>query len=175
MGGYGSSRWGWHNKRLAVEDCRKLPMKIIHSRILEGWRSGTVTWSQGGEPRGNISYRVTGLDAPESVHLIYTLTKHDTKEKKDFDYPVGLETTPLPWGGLRYWFTCPARGCGRRVSVLYLPPQGEIFACRHCYRLSYRSRQEGYRDRAFYGRIANFMQDIFPDATWKEAREVFRD
>jgi hypothetical protein len=150
-------------------------MKVMHSFLLKGGRWGKVTWSRGGEPIGNISYRVIGIEEPESLRLIYTITKHDPEEKKDFDYPVRLTKTPLPWGGQRYWFICPAVGCGRRVSVLYLPPGGEIFACRHCYRLSYRSRQEGYRDRAFYGHMAGFIQDLYPGATWRDMKEVFRD
>jgi hypothetical protein len=175
MGGYGSTRWGWHNKRLAVEDCRKLPMKILHSKILAGWRSGTVTWSRGGEEVSSIGYRVVWGKAPVSLRLVYTLTKYRTGEKKDLDYPVRLTTTPLPWGGLRYWFICPAVGCGRRVSVLYLAPGREVFACRHCYRLSYRSRQEGYQDRAFYKQMAGLMQDITPGATWRDVKRVFGD
>lgn len=175
MGGYGSTRWGWQNKRIPVEDCRKLPMGTIHNRLIQGWKVGTVNWSRGGEPMGDISYRVIGLDEPDSLRLIYTITKHDTGSKKDFDYPVGLTTTPLPWGGVRYWFLCPSRGCGRRVSVLYLPPQGEIFACRHCYRLSYRSRQEGYRDRAFYGHLAAAMQDLMPGVAWRDMKALWND
>ena len=175
MGGYGSTRWGSHYTKTAVEDCHKLPMKIIHSPMLKGRRWGTVTWSRGGEPIGNISYRVIGDEEPELLRLIYTITKHRTGEKKDFDYPVRLATTSLPWGGYRYWFRCPNFRCGRRVSVLYLPPHGEIFACRHCYGLSYRSRQEGYKDRAFYKSMAGFMQDIYPGATWRDMKQVFKD
>jgi len=48
-------------------------------------------------------------------------------------YRVSLTTTPLPWGGLRWWFTCPlvveGRSCGRRVGKLYLPPGRGYFGC----------------------------------------------
>jgi hypothetical protein len=175
MGGYGSTRWNSHYKRMAVEDCHKLPMRIIHSFMLKGRRWGSVTWSRGGEPIGNISYRVIGGEEPESLRLIYTITKHDSGEKKDLDYPVRLTTTPLPWGGQRYWFICPAVGCGRRVNVLYLAPGGEYFACRHCYRLSYRSRQDGYSDRVLYKSMANMMQDLHPGITWRMMKEVLKD
>lgn len=175
MGGYGSTRWGSHYTKTAVEDCRKLPMKIIHSPMLKGRWWGSISWNRGGEPIGDIDYRVTGGQEPETLRLIYTITKHRTGEKKDLDYPVRLTTTPLPWGGLRYWFVCPVVGCGRRVNVLYLAPGGEIFACRHCYRLSYRSRQDGYRDRAFYGHMAGVIQDLYPGATWRDMKEVFGD
>jgi hypothetical protein len=174
MGGYGSTRWRSHYTKTAVEDCRKLPMKTLHSKLLQGWRWGSLSWSRGDEPMGSISYRVTGDEIPETIRLIYTITKHGTGKKTDFDYPVRLTTSPLPWGGYRFWFICPAAGCHRRVSVLYLPPRGEYFACRHCYRLSYRSRQEGYRDRAFYSHLAGLMQDIYPGVSWRDAREVFR-
>lgn len=175
MGGYGSTRWNSHYKRMAVEDCRKLPMRIIHSSMLKGSRWGNVSWNRGGEPMGNISYRVIGNEDPESLRLIYTITKHDTGEKKDLDYPVRLAKTPLPWGGQRYWFICPAVGCGRRVNVLYLPPHGEYFACRHCYRLSYRSKQEGYKHRSFNNYVANMMQDIYPGITGRDVKKIFRD
>lgn len=48
-------------------------------------------------------------------------------------------------GGERHWLLCPARGCGRRVAVLY---GGAIFACRHCYRLAYPPQREKPGDRA---------------------------
>jgi len=48
-------------------------------------------------------------------------------------------------GGQRAWFRCLARGCGRRVAILY---GGEIFACRHCYQLAYPSQRESSGDRA---------------------------
>lgn len=175
MGGYGSTRWGSHYTKTAVEDCRKLPMKTFHSKILGGWRWGTVTWSRGGEPLGSISYQVIGGDEPESFRLIYTITKHRTAEKRDLDYPVRLTKTPLPWGGHRYWFICPIVGCGRRASVLYLPPTGEYFACRHCHRLSYRSRQEGSQKRAFYRQMATLMQDVLPGVTWRGVKAILRD
>jgi len=175
MGGYGSTRWNSHYKKTAVEDCRKLTMRVIHSFIRRGGRSGNLNWSQGGEPMGSIGYRVIGYEEPESLRLIYTVTKHATGEKKDFDYPVQLAKSPLPWGGYRFWFLCPAVGCGRRVSVLYLPFLAEYFACRHCYRLSYRSRQDGYTDRYFYSMMADMMQDKMPGVTWRYMKKVFKD
>lgn len=48
------------------------------------------------------------------------------------------ETTPR-YGGVRYWWLCPA--CGGRVTTLYLPPGVSAPACRRCYRLTYKTRQ----------------------------------
>lgn len=61
------------------------------------------------------------------------------------EYPVWLDWTACTYGGRRAWFLCPARGCGRRVAILY---GGAIFACRHCYRLAYPSQRETADDRA---------------------------
>jgi hypothetical protein len=60
------------------------------------------------------------------------------------EYPVTLEWTASHLGGRRAWFRCPARGCGRRVAVLY---GGSIFACRYCHRLAYDSQRERRDDR----------------------------
>jgi hypothetical protein len=59
--------------------------------------------------------------------------------------PVALTTTSMPSNRLRWWFVCPATRsdhadpCLRRVGRLYLPAGGRIFACRHCYDLTYES------------------------------------
>ena len=63
----------------------------------------------------------------------------------DACYSVQIEQTPCHLGGTRPWFLCPARGCGRRVAVLY---GGAVFACRHCHKLAYPSENENSRDRA---------------------------
>jgi hypothetical protein len=55
-----------------------------------------------------------------------------------------FDWTPCTYGGQRAWFRCPAVGCGQRVALLY---GGRIFACRHCYRLTYRSQRETPDDR----------------------------
>jgi hypothetical protein len=57
-----------------------------------------------------------------------------------------LDATPCTYGGVRYWFRCPAVGCGRRVAILH--GAGKYFACRHCYRLAYASQRENAGDRA---------------------------
>ena len=57
---------------------------------------------------------------------------------------VPITWTPCTLGGRRPWFRCDAysrgRYCGRRVAMLY--SHGELFACRHCHRLTYESQNE---------------------------------
>ena len=80
------------------------------------------------------------------VQFQYTSTDRNTGEKTDYDYKVQLTTTPCNFGGVRYWFTCPLSRngvyCGRRVGKLYKAPGASYFGCRHCYNLSYESRNE---------------------------------
>ncbi len=55
---------------------------------------------------------------------------------------VSLATSLCYYGGTRLWFLCPhlkdGMPCARRIGVLY--KIGEHFACRHCFHLTYRSR-----------------------------------
>lgn len=117
----------------------------------QGWRSATITWTNGftGD-KSSIGLSVSILDDNAQIRFTYTQTDFNG-EKKDFDYEVPLTTTPCRFGGKRYWFRCPFfrdhQYCGRRVGVLY--KAGDYFACRHCYNLTYDSRNENRRYRNF--------------------------
>jgi hypothetical protein len=100
-----------------------------------GWQ-----WSRQGEVVASIQVRTE----PGQVILSY---RHRSSggEWKEESYSVYLDWTACNFGGQRPWFLCPARGCGRRVAILY---GGGIFACRHCYQLAYPSQRETWDDRA---------------------------
>jgi len=97
-------------------------------------------WSRNGSTIASINLQA-GID---SVTLSYRQRAHGG-EWKDMAYTVWLAYTPCHMGGHRVWWKCPAAGCSRRVAVLY--GGTGIFACRHCYRLAYRSQ----RDNNAYG------------------------
>jgi len=98
------------------------------------------SWSRNGEQTGSIQ-----VHAEENqVRLVYNHRRDDEPWKFE-NYPVAIDRTPCNYGGSRVWFRCPAKGCGRRVAILY---GGEIFACRHCYKLAYESQREAPHDRA---------------------------
>ncbi len=61
------------------------------------------------------------------------------------DQVVPLVWTACQYGGERPWYRCPA--CDRRVSALYLPPDADRFACRHCHDLAYPSQRMSENDR----------------------------
>ena len=67
---------------------------------------------------------------------------------------IPITPTPCFYGGVRNWFLCPAVVdgvlCENRVGMLYLPPGAQVFACRHCYGLTYESCQQSHKyDRVF--------------------------
>lgn len=139
MGGFGSGRKFGAD---CTEDYNSIDIRrwqregyLTPGRYLD-WQ-----WLRNGEKVAAIGVKVeTG-----QLRLIYSY-RRNCDEWESLDYPVRLQTTPCNYGGERYWFTCPADGCGRRVAVLFLG--GKYFACRYCYQLAYRSQRETADDRA---------------------------
>ncbi len=54
----------------------------------------------------------------QQIRLIYK-RRVPGEDWEHMDYPVTLLSQPCNFGGQRQWFACPARGCGRRVALLY--------------------------------------------------------
>ncbi len=51
--------------------------------------------------------------------------------------------------------------CGRRVGVLYRAPWADYYGCRHCYNLSYESRNESRHGRlAFIGHVLTLARRV---------------
>lgn len=141
---------GWNSKgKREADGLKKISTAFLKKHgYFHGWRSGTMTWTSGWDKRKNSVSIEVGEDY---LRIIYTQTDRDTDEKKDFDYKIPLTTTPCRYGGKRYWFTCPmsrnGQYCGKRVGVLY--KNGDYFACRHCYNLTYSSQNQGGRYKGF--------------------------
>jgi len=141
MGGLGSGR-RWH---LASKDATSSYREVDVRRwyrdglLLEG-RAFGWQWSRAGEVQASIRVKV-------EVNRVILCYRHRAggAEWKEEEYPVFLTWTGCNLGGRRPWFICPAKGCGRRVAILY---GGGIFACRHCYALAYPSQRETAVDRA---------------------------
>ena len=99
-----------------------------------------------GEETGSIGIAVSVGDGENYAQFNYTITDRSSGQKTDYDYKVSLTTTPCNFGGIRYWFICPLSRngvyCGRRVAKLYSPPGSHYYGCRHCFELSYESRNE---------------------------------
>jgi hypothetical protein len=141
MGGIGSGRYWNGGGRATTESYRRLDVRrLARDGLLRPGRAGRVSWSVAGNPAGRIALYAIA----EGVVLDYSHQPHDG-DWEPKQYLVRIEHTACALGGSRPWFLCPARGCGRRVAILY---GGAIFACRHCHRLAYPSTRESVLDRA---------------------------
>jgi len=141
MGGSGSGRWTFSS---TVEDCLRLDVNWMmrEGYIRAGWhRAGSVYWSRNGEQVASIGYEARMDESPPFVRLHYTVDRTE-----NIDYRVGLTATYPHLGGVRWWFICPARGCGRRVGKLLKAPGGKYFFCRRCLGIGYQSQRQ---DRFF--------------------------
>ena len=123
--------------------------------------SFSCSWNWGEEQFGSINVR-TKTDA---VVLMYRARSWGDADWKSVEQRIPITWTACGLGGQRPWFVCPrssgGRYCGRRVAVLY--GAGELFACRHCYGLTYASQRE-----ALYLRDAGKAQKI--RMRWEGAR-----
>lgn len=137
----------YYNKKQEADSLEQVNVSFLKKRHYfdNGARTGYITWSRRGEKIGEISIQSYIFDFEQYIRFIYTQTNRHTGEKHDFDYKIPLTTTSCHFGGKRYWFICPwyINGvyCGKRVGALYLADK--YLACRHCYNLTYNSRNLG--------------------------------
>jgi len=141
MGGIGSGRRWHYDASDTTDGYRMLDVRRWQrDGLLTPGHAFNWQWSRDGETLASIQVK------SESGQLILTYRhRSDGRDWKDQNYPVRLDWTHCNFGGKRPWFLCPARGCGRRVAILY---GGGIFACRHCYQLVYPSQWENSGNRA---------------------------
>jgi hypothetical protein len=138
MGRWGSGR-RWSSKNTTSEYLR-LDIRRLHQEgVLERRTTVSWQWTRNDQPYANIRIR----PEPDRVVLSYR-HRSGGDDWQSQEYPVLLVQSRCHLGGARTWFLCPARGCGRRVAVLY---GGGIFACRHCHQLAYDSQREQPHNR----------------------------
>lgn len=133
-------------KKNVAEDCLGIDVFWLKKNgYLEGLKKGSIQWSHSNGNENNIGISGKIDDHEKYIQFTYSI-RHIDGEKQDFDYRVKVITTPCNLGGHRYWFVCPLskedKQCMKRVGKLYLPPGGKYFGCRHCYSLSYTSRND---------------------------------
>jgi hypothetical protein len=148
MGGLGSGPTGYYRKTSVEESLTLDSGQLQRERILaEGiqYTGERVWWSVSTrEKKAPISLLVDTKDMVDPwMKLRYDVTSRKTDETEAIATRVALTTTPLPWGGVRWWFLCPI--CGRRCGKLHLASEDVEFACRICGRLTYWSCQESSR------------------------------
>lgn len=137
----------YFDSKTTLESCSGITTQFLKKyRHLtpDTWSRGSCSWSVNGRPSGEISFIV---DTKELfIQFIYTQTDRRSGEKTQKDYRVRLATTACNFGGSRYWFLCTY--CGRKVCGLYLEGKND-FACRHCLKLTYNTRNSTKRFRDY--------------------------
>jgi len=133
------------NTKIEADGLMKLSVSFLKKEgFLKGLISGIVVDRCGGvENQYHITVSTINED-DKYVYFTYS-SRQPGGEFKDLEYKVSLVTTACHYGrGRRFWFACPlivnGKDCGRRVGVLY--KSGDYFGCRHCYNLTYKSRNQ---------------------------------
>lgn len=152
MGGLGSGNFRAHMTTVKNCFCLDLLPLVWLRAVQTGTRSqGILCWpaSARREHASTIGYEVDMRGTP-GMRLTYGYQHLDdatpAEQIEQITYQVRLVTTAQHYGGSKWWFACllarPGRtACGKRVRQLYLPPGRKYFGCRHCYALTYASRQ----------------------------------
>jgi hypothetical protein len=155
VGGPGSGNfyhWWRPPKKATVESCLSLSTRFLvrNGYLVAGaYAAGSVRWHPGG---ASVSFEADARDADRPVLTLAYRVRTDPGPA--LRYAVRLATTRPPFGGVRWWFVCPAVGCGRRAARLHLPPGERYFACLRCHRLTYTSTQESGRYDGLFRRLA---------------------
>lgn len=137
MGGIGSGRRCRGGGKLTTEGLHALDVRFLARKgILTSGGSLTLQWTSKGKRDGSVNV----LAYPADSFVILRYRWRSGESWQDEEYPVLLTQTPCLFGGYRFWFICPVRGCGNRAAILY--GGGKVFACRHCLRAVYQSQNE---------------------------------
>lgn len=127
-----------------VEEVLKIETSFLNKHgYFTGRRDGVITWTSDTYRReqSKVGIEVITEGDDKYIRFEYTQTSR-TGDIREFDYKIPLITTPCYFGRVRYWFECNSvknvAYCRRRVGVLY--KDGDYFGCRHCYNLTYKSR-----------------------------------
>lgn len=140
MGGLGSGRYYRGSGRLTTEETKRIDIRYLKKQnMLRPNRTGSLSWSCGGEPTGNINYTML----VDSMILKFRWQHYGSEDWQAVEQTIWFDRTRCNYGGERKWFLCPR--CNKRVAILY--GADVKFYCRHCYQLPYTSQGEDYVDR----------------------------
>ena len=157
MGGFGSGDWAnVATRKRTVGLCMSISASSLRKYgFFAENKSGTITWTNElSEEIGTVKIQSVMSGNGNKTYLELAIGGFVTSRQT-----IELSSTPCNYGGLRYWFVCPAVKdgiyCGNRVTKLYLPPTGQYFGCRECYDLTYESCQKSHK----YDRVAEHIPE----------------
>lgn len=130
--------------KIIVENCFALSSQTIANGYLKKYPKDfnpTLVWNNG--------FRVKLQIEPESIILDYYVNGTNVSCR------IKTYLSLQPNGGFRRSFICPVKGCNNKSRVLYLPPGGQLFGCRMCHTLTYRSCRESHKSDYLFNLIAS--------------------
>lgn len=138
MGGLGSGRWFRSRERLTTEDLHQIDIRQMKRQgVLYPNYPGTFSWTEDDSSSESINYEMHRGRLKMKYFVRCDSQQNHYIEEIEFD------STSCHLGGERYWFLCPC--CKTRVTTLYR--LHNVYRCRHCHNLSYRSQSESELDR----------------------------
>ena len=164
MGGFGSGKWADAvTRKVTVGLCRSISVKRLKRLGVFDADSPdrvSMAWvNEFGEDAGSVSIipQVDGNGNTRSLRVEFAGSVTVTSQI------IRVTSTPCFYGGLRHWLLCPAVSdgvlCENRIGVLYWPRGGNVFACRHCWHLTYDSCQTSHK----YDRVFDHIKDMDAD------------
>jgi hypothetical protein len=174
MGGSGSGRWKYHEKKRTTEECWALDVADLPQGTLDKGAPSGVLQAVRLDGRSSVLCVRWALELGENPVLTLSYQPYRRAEGRELTERVRLITTEPHFGGVRGWFACPfswkgGESCGRRVSNLYLPPGEGRFGCRQCHALAYKSSQESHR----YDRLCALMVGEDSGEAFEALRRLF--
>jgi hypothetical protein len=143
----GRHRW---TARFRVEECLALDVESVRRAGVFRSAPGAVftsSWIDAtGGGLGSIEYSVV-QNQPDclAIRIRRQYARLESSLRFVDECLIQIASTRPRFGGRRLWFMCPVlrdgKPCGKLAGRLYLPPGEEVFACRHCHNLTYRSVQ----------------------------------
>lgn len=138
MGGLGSGRPYEGRPRVGVTRQVKVGDLAKMGALTEGWKA-RLSWGDA------TCEDMRGEYAEDTLRLSWKVETEDKDGHYVVSIPIRISWSPCNYGGQRPWLLCPY--CGRRVSALHLSSNARQLACRHCFRMTYATRNTDDQDR----------------------------
>ena len=140
LGGYGSGRAGGQPTSGRTASLTLSTTQFRRAGVFKYGMRSTASFSFGAY-EGTFPIAIV-IDTTDR-HSPYLELAHESRSSRVSGlqrYEVGLQTSPQPFGGARWWFVCPRTR--RRAVRLFLPLGGHQFWSRQAYRLGYSSQRQ---------------------------------
>jgi len=126
MGGFGSGRHKQQDVKKEVEQCQTISAFLLH-------KHGIL--AEGAECHGNIRIGQSSIKFKRERNVL--IVAYPISAKRIIQLGLRVSHSKVEFGGQRPWLHCPQ--CDRRCAKLYLAPEQELYLCRACANLTYRS------------------------------------